>query len=77
MTFEQPKFDIFSGQIDNGPLWLESVEGLSNARGRMRQIAAEKPGRYFVFSPANNSVLAEMETVAKAAEASKAKGTAA
>jgi hypothetical protein len=74
MTREESKFDIFSGQIDNA-MWLESVEGLSKARDRMRQIAAQNPGRYFIFSPASNKVLAEMETLT--AETSKAKGTAA
>jgi hypothetical protein len=77
MTREEPKFDIFSGQIDSNALWLESVEGLSKARDRMRQIAAEKPGRYFVFSPASNSVLAETETFPKATAVSRGKGTAA
>ena len=77
MTLEEPKFDIFSGQIENNAMWLESVEGLSKARDRMRQIAAEKPGRYFVFSPASNSVLAETETWAKAATISEVRSSAA
>jgi hypothetical protein len=78
MTLAEPKYDIFSGQIDINAMWVESVEGLSNARDRMRQIAADKPGRYFIFSPASNSVLAEMETVSsKAAAASQANGSAA
>jgi hypothetical protein len=76
MTLTEAKFDIFSGHIDSNAMWLESVEGLSRARDRMRQIAVEKPGYYFVFSPVSNSVLSEIETLTESSE-SKAKGTAA
>lgn len=74
MEKREPRFDIFSGQIDKNALWIETVEGLSSARERMEQIAAEKPGQYFIFSPLNHAVLAQIETFASHSN-SKAKGT--
>lgn len=41
---------------------MESVKGLAAANERMKQIAAEKPGAYFVFSPVNRTVLAIIDT---------------
>jgi len=45
-----PTFHVFSGFRDKDPLWLDSVEGLGTANERMEQLAAEKPGPYFIFS---------------------------
>ena len=50
-------FDIFSGAPEENGLWVEAVEGLSNARQRMGQIAAQKPGKYFLFSRSSHSIL--------------------
>ncbi|HWF38236.1 MAG TPA: hypothetical protein VG322_06945 [Candidatus Acidoferrales bacterium] len=66
MEKTEPRFDIFSGHIDKNALWIETVEGLSNARERMEQIATEKPGQYFIFSPMSHAVLAQIETFASA-----------
>jgi len=55
-------FDIFLHGPDDEPLWLETAEGFSKARERMRQIAAEKPGRYFLFSVQSHVILAPIET---------------
>lgn len=65
---KRPTFDVFSGTPGEDPLWLESVEGLSNARERMEQLAANEPGRYFVFSPLNNATLSRIETFKKPEE---------
>ena len=43
---EEPTFDILG---ETQAKMLEPVVGLSTARQRMEQIAAEKPGRYFLF----------------------------
>ena len=75
MENREPKFDIFSGRIDKNALWIESVEGLSNARERMEQIATEKPGQYFIFSSMSHSVLAQIETFARIHEPSRARGS--
>jgi hypothetical protein len=45
-----PHYHVFSGSREKDPLWLESVEGLGTANERMEQLAAEKPGPYFIFS---------------------------
>ena len=59
----EPTFDIFSGAIGSGTeVWLDAVSGLENARRRMEQIAAGKPGLYFVFSLHSHSVLACADT---------------
>jgi hypothetical protein len=62
---KEPSFDIFSGAPNKDPVWLEAVEGLSNARARMHEIAAQTPGQYFVFSTGRRAVLAQTETFTK------------
>jgi hypothetical protein len=64
---KEPTFDIFSGASDKDALWVEAVEGWSQAGERMEEIAAEKPGKYFLFSAASHSILARIETCEKAA----------
>ncbi len=66
----EPNFDIFSGAPDKNAVWVECVRGLSNARERMEQIAAKKPGRYFLFSLLSHSILARIETFSKPESAS-------
>jgi hypothetical protein len=68
------RFDIFSGTLNNQPMWLETVEGLSGARQRMQEIAAAKPGRYFILSLPDRRVLADIETFAKPGGVSPADG---
>lgn len=58
-------FDIFSGFPNDNPVWLETVDGLSDARVRMNQIASQKPGRYFIFCIGTHSPVAKMDTLAK------------
>jgi hypothetical protein len=40
-------YDIFRGKWDEIDTWLEAVIGVNEAKMRMEQIAAEKPGKYF------------------------------
>ena len=56
-------FDIFSGTPKRA-MWIEAVEGLSNARERMQQIAGEQPGQYFLFCPSTHTSVCEIETFA-------------
>jgi hypothetical protein len=57
-------FDIFLGTFDGDYEWIEPVVGtLFDAQARMREIAAENPGSYFVFSASRNEVVAKIETV--------------
>jgi hypothetical protein len=58
-----PTFEIFSGRFgDPDAVWIEVVEGLGQACVRMKAIAAEKPGPYFVFHLASRQVLASTDT---------------
>lgn len=67
---QEPTFDIFSGKIGENPVWMEAVEGLSHARARMNDLAAQIPGRYFVYSLSKRVIVAEIETFAKDQSAS-------
>lgn len=62
----KPAFDIFSGTPDTNACWLETVEGLSDARARMEVVAAQAPGQYFVFCTETQTVMAQTETFSKA-----------
>jgi hypothetical protein len=74
---KEPTFDIFAGDYDKNAVWIEAVAGLSNARERMEEIAKEKPGKYFLFSCIDRSVLARIETFEQRENTGKSKGTAA
>jgi hypothetical protein len=58
----EESFDIFSGAADENGLWVEAIAGFSNAQRRMGQIAAEKPGKYFLFSSTDQSILTRVDT---------------
>ena len=64
MEYEVDKeaFDIFSGSPDDNGLWIEAITGFSNAGQRLRQIAADKPGKYFLFSATDQSILTRIDT---------------
>jgi hypothetical protein len=49
------------GESEKDAIWLEKVEGLSNAKARMKKFAQENPGHYFVCSE-NHSILARTNT---------------
>ena len=57
-------FDIFAGN-ESDPVWRETVFGLSNARERMEQLAAERPGPYFLFSSTTSAIVSRIETFHK------------
>lgn len=76
-----PTFDIFRGHYqDKDATWVDAVERLGNARERMKQIAAENPGAYFVFSCYDRLVLDILVTTKRELESipdkSKAAGAA-
>jgi len=59
---QEPTFDIWSGIPEKNGKWLETVAGLGNARRRMKDLAAQAPGKYFIFSVWNGCVLDQIET---------------
>ena len=68
-----PLFDIFAGIADKSARWVDTVAGLANARDRMLEIAAQRPGPYFVFSRRDHTILAQTETAEKSEPAQKPK----
>ena len=55
-------YDIFRGTFNEIDTWLEAVIGVDQAKMRMEQIAAEKPGKYFVFCVVDQSIIASVDT---------------
>ena len=56
-----PRYDIFLGQNADA-IWMEAVDGFGKAYGRMKELAADFPGPYFVFCAQTHSILARIDT---------------
>jgi hypothetical protein len=67
-----PTYDIFAGHVDRDAIWMEAVPGLGAATDRMKELAQEKPGAYFVFSAEIHKVLASIETFEQGKDAKRA-----
>jgi len=60
-----PEFDIFSGHFRQpDAMWIEAREELTEAYERMLQVAAAKPGPYFLFSTDTQTCVASVDTSA-------------
>ena len=67
-----PRYEIFSGEYaEKDATWIESVEGLGQAADRMRELAKEKPGPYFIFHMVSHQVLGVIDTTPKAKHKTK------
>lgn len=55
-------FDIFSGRLEQEPMWLETAHSLNDASQRMKERARIKPGPYFVFCCQSNEVMESIDT---------------
>lgn len=67
----EPTYDIFRGAIGSGEEeWVEAVSGLLKAHRRMEQIAATKPGLYFLFNVQAHVVVASADTTHLASRSS-------
>jgi hypothetical protein len=44
------KYDIFKKTLDNMVIWVEEVEGISQARRRLITLATSAPAEYRLFS---------------------------
>jgi len=51
-------YDIFRNLADTGPIWIEAVQGLENARARLTELVEAHPGNYFIFDPLAAKVIA-------------------
>lgn len=50
-------FDIFTTLPDGRPLWVECIEGVEEARRRMKTLANSQPGDYFIYSEKSGGVI--------------------
>lgn len=44
-----PNLDIFRSEVGLAPRWVGNAEGIESAHLRMKQVAGEKPGQYFIW----------------------------
>jgi hypothetical protein len=51
-------YDIFSDLADTGPIWIEAVQGLDNAKARITELLQAHPGNYFIYDPLAAKVIA-------------------
>jgi hypothetical protein len=50
-------YDIFSRVSNSGPIWVEAVQGLENARKRVMKLCETHPGDYFVFDSSTATII--------------------
>jgi hypothetical protein len=55
-------FDMFSGRVDKGAIWVETVEGFGNTYELMTKLAAKDPGLYFIISQDTHITRGSMNT---------------
>jgi hypothetical protein len=51
-------YDIFRDLAETGPIWIEAVHGLDNAKARLTELLEAHPGNYFIFDPLAAKVIA-------------------
>lgn len=59
---QEPFFDIFSGSVYENAMWIEAIAGLERVCQRMMDLAAQSPGKYFIFSFRARMVLASIDS---------------
>jgi hypothetical protein len=58
-----PQFDIFAGEPgEKNAMWVEAIEDLKVANDRLRALASEKPGKYFVFCVRTREIVSAVDT---------------
>lgn len=65
-------YHIFSGRPGESPTWLASITGGNTAYLQMKQMAADKPGCYFIRSECMLDVVASIDTSKRADRLSSA-----
>jgi hypothetical protein len=51
-------YDIFRELAETGPIWIEAVHGLENAKARLTELLEAHPGNYFIYDPLAAKVIA-------------------
>jgi hypothetical protein len=57
-TAMQAPYQIFKRLSDNRFVWVENIEELQEARGRLAHLAASSEAHYVLFDPRAKSVVA-------------------
>ena len=60
---DDPAYDIFWVDEDQEEVWQCAAEGLSNAKKKMEELAAKKPGKYYVFSTSEDRIVARFDVL--------------
>jgi len=50
-------YDIFRRLPDGGPVWIEAVQTLEDARARVTSLLEAQPGDYFVYDLIHNKIV--------------------
>lgn len=59
-----PILDIFRSEAGIAPRWVANADGAESAHVRMKQVAVEKPGRYFVWDAYLRRVIDTIDSAA-------------
>jgi hypothetical protein len=65
VDMDVPTFDVFSGSLAKGALWIRSTDGFGNAISLMNECAKKRPGAYFVFDLHHHKILASVDSSRK------------
>ena len=62
VDMDVPTFDVFSGSLEKGALWIKSADGFDQAITLMNEFARKRPGNYFVFDVYHHKILASVDS---------------
>lgn len=62
-----PILDIFRSEAGLAPRWVGNADGIESAQTCMKQVAVEKPGRYFVWDAYLRRVVDTIDSTQKTA----------
>jgi hypothetical protein len=51
-------YDIFRKFVGDGPVWIETVQGIETCKSRLLDLVRRSPGEYFAFDPVHSRVVA-------------------
>src|ERR1700679_1469708 len=52
-------YEIFRKFAEDGPIWIETVQGIEKCKSRLLDLVQRNPGEYFAFDPLHSRVVAE------------------
>lgn len=64
-----PNLDIFRSETGLAPRWVGNADGIESAQTRMKQVAIERPGQYFVWDAYLRRVIDTLDSTNKTATA--------